>query len=444
MVIEIGNKSIICLSAVIAVLAILVSVSVLGGVSAADAGDQAADGSISWIFTASALVLLMVPGVAFFYGGMLRKQSMTATIAQCIAGSAVVAIVWFAVGYSVAFGCEGVIGDFSKIFLLNVDWTTDGSGISELQFAIYQMMFASVTACVILGASAERIRFPAVCLFLALWAVFVYAPMAHWVWNGGFEAIFGDGFRALDFAGGTVVHICAGISGVALATFLGPRKDHVRHARPHNVPLMFLGAGLLLVGWFGFNGGSGGAADGVAVIAVATTAIAWVASTATWAVIQYTRTGKVTVTGLCAGMISGLVAITPCAGYVLPAAAFVIGIGGAVVCYISVSLLHSRKKLDDALDVFAVHGCGGIFGAVALGFAADPALVNAGYEGLLYGGTGLIVGQIVAVAVTLVFCFAVSYALIWIVSKFVRVGVDPAEAEMGQDIVEHGEPSYLL
>ena len=425
-------------------VAILFAVTALGDTSSAGTDGAEIGGSISWIFTASALVLLMVPGVAFFYGGMLRKQSMTATLAQCLAGSAVVAIVWFAVGYSLAFGCEGAIGDFSKVFLVGVGWESDGTGISELQFAIYQMMFASVTACVILGASAERIRFPAVCLFLALWGILVYAPMAHWVWNGGFESIFGDGFRALDFAGGTVVHICAGISGVALARFLGPRKDHVRHSRPHNVPLMFLGAGLLLVGWFGFNGGSGGAADGVAVIAVATTAVAWVASTAMWAIIQCCRTGKVTVTGLCAGMISGLVAITPCAGYVTPAAAFAIGLGGAVVCYLSVSFFHSRKTLDDALDVFAVHGCGGIFGAIVLGFVADPALVESGYEGLLYGGTGLIIGQIVAVAVTLVFCYAVSYALIWIISKFIRVGVDPAEAEMGQDIVEHGEPSYLL
>ena len=401
-------------------------------------------GSIAWILVTTSLVLLMVPGVAFFYGGMLRKQSMSATIVQCVIGSAIVSVIWFAVGYSLAFGCDGAIGDFSRIFFSGVVESASGGEISELEFAVYQMEFAAVTACVVLGACAERLRFPAVCLFLALWGVVVYAPMAHWVWGGGFESIFGDWFHALDFAGGTVVHICAGITGVAVALFLGPRKDTVRKARPHSIPFMFLGAGLLLFGWMGFNGGSGAQADGVAVRAVATTCVAWVSATVTWAIIQYAMSGKVNAMGLCAGVVAGLVAITPCAGYVSPAAAFVIGIGGAVVCFFAVRFFHSLKRLDDALDVFAVHGCGGIFGALILGFLADPAYVEAGYEGILFGGTSLILGQVIAVLVTLVYCFAVSYAIIWLMSKVMRVGVTEDEENIGQDIVEHGEPAYYI
>lgn len=420
-------------------LAVFATAAVLISQDAAAAPSTGDSGSVSWIMVSSVLVFAMIPGIALFYGGMLRRQSMSSIIAQTLAAIAIMSISWVAVGYSLAFGSDGaVIGNLQHLFFGGLTEEASDGGISSLQFATFQMMFAIVTAALILGACAERVRFNAVVLFLVVWSVLVYAPMAHWVWGGGW---FDQYLTVLDFAGGTVVHICAGVSGLALCLFAGPRLAGTRKARAHNIPFAFLGAMFLWIGWFGFNGGSSGAADGVAVHAFFTTQIAGACGMAAWAIVQYLKVGRVGVLGLIAGGISGLVAITPGAAYVGFAESMVIGAAGGALCFLTVRFIRSKTRFDDALDVFGVHGVGGIWGAVATGIFAKPSL--SGVDGLIYGGTDLFLGQIVAVAVTLVFCFAASYVIIWVISKFMKVRISDDEEAIGQDIVEHGEPAYL-
>lgn len=300
------------------------------------------------------------------------------------------------------------------------------------------MMFALITAGIVLGACMERVRFNAIAVFMALWSVLVYAPMAHWVWGGG---LFDQNLTVLDFAGGTVVHICAATTGLALAVFVGRRSERVIK-RAHSMPMVFIGFGLLWFGWLGFNGGSGLAADGVAVNALVMTMIAPAAAMITWAIVQYIHVGHTSALGLISGALAGMVAITPAAGFVTTGAAIVIGAIGGVVCYFGVLVMRSKSGVDDALDVFGVHGMGGIWGAIATGIFASPDFVSAGYEGLIYGNTALFVGQIIAVIATIAFCFAMSYALIWLISKVMRVRLSEEEETIGADISELGEPSY--
>lgn len=408
-------------------------------------------GDIAWVLVASVVVFAMVPGIAFFYGGMLRKQSLTSMIAQCLIATGIMTMTWIICGYTLAFGSNGFfIGNLDHLFMKGVVEDISDGSISELEFAMFQMFFAIVTACVVIGASAERIRFPAIAWFLVFWGVFVYTPMAHWVWGGGF---FDQAFVVRDFAGGTAVHICAGVTGLALATFLGTRSASIRKMRAHSIPLTFLGAMILWIGWLGFNGGSGILIDGQAVRICFVTMVASAAGLLTWAVCQYSLTGRVGALGLITGAIAGLVAITPGCAYVSTAAAFVIGIGGALVCYCSIRYFHSKSdKVDDALDVFALHGVGGIWGAIATGIFAEACYTGSadatgnyipGPAGLVFGGgVDLVLGQICSVLITLVFCFSVSYAIIWVISKFIKVRVTADEEVIGQDIVEHGEPAY--
>ncbi|MGI6009094.1 MAG: ammonium transporter [Methanomethylophilus sp.] len=400
-------------------------------------------GSVSWILVASALVFIMVPGVAFFYGGMLRKQSMTSMMAQTLAATAVMGISWIAVGYSLAFGDDGaIIGNLDYAFFNNVSENDimEGGNISYLEFAIFQMMFALVTGALVLGAVAERMRFGPIIVFLALWSVLVYAPMAHWVWGGGW---YDQYLTVLDFAGGTVVHICCGVSGLALCIFIGPRlKGTKARAHAHSVPFAYLGALLLWVGWFGFNGGSGLLADANAVHVFFTTMAAALFGMAAWGIAQYLVVGRVGVLGLIAGALAGLVAITPGAAYLGFGQAMITGAVGGALCYFAVRFIHSKLKFDDALDVFGVHGVGGMWGAIATGIFADPEL-SGGVEGLIYGSTDLFFGQIIAVVATVAFCFCVSYILVWVISKFMKVRVSEEEESIGEDIVEHGEPAYL-
>ena len=408
--------------------------------SFADAGDVAADGSISWIFISSILVFMMVPGVTFFYGGMLRKQNMTSLMAQSLVCVGILGLVWFVCGYSLAFSGDGmVIGNLSELFMEGVAESASGGAVSDLEFAVFQMMFAMLTAALMVGAFAERVRFPAVCWFLLLWSLLVYVPMAHWVWGGG---LFDQLFSVLDFAGGTVVHICAGISGAAVVLYVGARRDSVRRSRAHNITLAYLGAMLLWIGWMGFNGGSGLFADGQAVRSIAVTNIAAVAAMMAWAVVQYMVAGRVTVLGLITGAIAGMVAITPAAGYVELRSGLVFGALAGVVCYFSVRKFHDMARFDDALDVFAVHGVGGILGAVLTGVFATSEYCA--YDGLLYGGIDLFVGQIAAVAITLVYCFFVSYAIVWLIGRFMPVRVSAEEEIVGADMAEHGEPAYCI
>ena len=305
----------------------------------------------------------------------------------------------------------------------------------------FQMMFAMITAGIVLGACAERIKYTAIVWFLAVWSILVYAPMAHMVWRGGFlaEGLPFD-MKTIDFAGGTVVHICAGATGLALAAYLGKRSENVSK-RSHSIPMAFIGCFLLWFGWMGFNGGSGLAADGVAINAIVVSQISAACALASWAVVQYLHVGRVGGLGLIAGAIAGLVAITPAAGTVGPLDAIIIGLVGGVVCYFGVIFMREKSGLDDALDVMGVHGIGGIWGAIATGLFSSAAS-----GGLIYSGDWhLIAGQIVAIVFTLVFCFVVSYVIIFVIGKLIKgVRISENEEAMGQDIVEHGEPAYVM
>ena len=411
--------------------------------SAADTPVSTGDaGNIAWILICSGLVFIMTPGVALFYGGMLRKQSMSSILAQTAIVMGIMTLSWTVIGYSLAFSGDvnGIIGNLDSILLNGVSYDTipDGSTIPDMEFMVFQMMFALITAGIVLGACMERVRFNAIAIFMALWSVLVYAPMAHWVWGGG---LFDQNLTVLDFAGGTVVHICAATTGLALAVFVGKRSERVIK-RAHSMPMVFIGFGLLWFGWLGFNGGSGLAADGVAVNALVMTMIAPAAAMITWAIVQYIHVGHTNALGLISGALAGMVAITPAAGFVTTGAAIVIGAVGGVVCYFGVLVMRSKSGVDDALDVFGVHGMGGIWGAIATGIFASPDFVSAGYEGLIYGSTALFVGQIIAVIATIAFCFAMSYALIWLISKVMRVRLSEEEETIGADISELGEPSY--
>ena len=397
-------------------------------------------GSTAWVAVCTALVFIMTPGVALFYGGMLRKQSMTSIMAQTLVVCAIMSMSWFVVGYSLAFGGDGIIiGSLDNILLNGISYEDVTGGIPQLEFVLFQCAFALITAGIVVGACAERIRFRAIALFLMVWSVAVYAPMAHWVWGGG---LFDEYFTVRDFAGGTVVHICAATTGLALALFVGKRGERVIKDRAHNLPLVFIGFALLWFGWLGFNGGSGLSADGIAANAMVVTQLSMAASMTVWALIQYFHTGHVGVLGLISGGVAGLVAITPAAGYVDATSALVIGMVCAPICYYGVYFMRKKSGIDDALDVFGVHGIGGIWGSIATGIFAKEAM--GGAAGLIEGATDLFVGQVAAAVLTLVYCFAASYLIIWVISRFTAVRLNEDEEAIGADIVEHGEPSYLI
>ncbi|MBO4798858.1 MAG: ammonium transporter [Candidatus Methanomethylophilaceae archaeon] len=421
-----------------AFLALIISVlpEASAEAGAADSGD------IGWVLVCSALVFIMSPGVALFYGGMIRKQSMTSVMAQTAVVMGIMTVSWITAGYTIAFSGDsfGLAGNLDKALLIGTEYGDTVSGIPELEFVLFQMMFALITASIVLGACMERVRFNAIAVFIAVWSVLVYAPMAHWVWGGG---LFDQNLVVLDFAGGTVVHICAATTGLVLAAFVGGRSDRVIR-RGHSMPLVFIGFAMLWFGWLGFNGGSGLSADITAVNAVVTTMAASAAGMLSWAVVQYMHAGHTGSLGLITGALSGLVAITPAAGYVGPGPAIIIGAAGGVVCYFGVLLMRSRSGVDDALDVFGVHGTGAIWGAAATGIFADPAMVSPGYEGLIYGSADLFAGQIAAVLVTIAFCAGASYLIIAVISKFMRVRLSEEEEAIGADISEHGEPSYII
>ena len=408
----------------------------------AEAGAVSDSGDIGWVLVCSALVFIMSPGVALFYGGMVRKQSMTSVMAQTAVVMGIMTVSWIAVGYTLAFNGDigGIIGNFDKALLIGVGYDSVVSGIPELEFVLFQMMFSLITASIVLGACMERVRFNAIALFIAVWSVLVYAPMAHWVWGGG---LFDQHLTVLDFAGGTVVHICAATTGLVLALFVGGRSNRVIR-RGHSMPMVFIGFTMLWFGWLGFNGGSGLSADFVAVNAVVVTMAASAAGMLAWAVVQCLHIGHTGSLGLVTGALSGLVAITPAAGYVGSGPAIAIGAVGGAVCYAGVLVMRSKSGVDDALDVFGVHGIGAIWGAVATGIFASPDMVSSGYEGLIYGGTDLIIGQSVAVLATVAVCAAASYAIIFVISKFMRVRLSEEEEAVGADISEHGEPSYII
>ena len=412
-------------------------------VSAAGTYETIGSGDI-WVVVASVLVFLMIPGLALFYGGLLRKESMVSILVQTTIVVILSAVVWIVCGYSLAFsgGEGGFIGNLDYMFLDNlVDDMAASEGIESLLFAVFQMKFVLITAAIIIGACAERIRFKTIAILAILWPLLVYVPACHWIWGGGFLA---DSFTIVDYAGGTVVHTLAGVSGLALAMFAGRRSSKIRDAQPHNIPLVYLGVFLLWVGWYGFNGGSGLGTGGTIVRSVMTTTGSAVGATLVWMIAEYYFKKQITVIGVGTGILAGLVFITPMAAYVSVSTSFVVGLVGGTICYVFYYIIHNKLKnrLDDALDVFAVHGVGGIFGTIITAFVVQQEY-GSPVDGVLFGGSvDVLIGNCVAVAVCAVYAFVVTYVIIFIANKIFPGKLSETEIEKGQDLLEHHEDAY--
>lgn len=399
-------------------------------------------GDTAWILMSTALVMLMTPGLALFYGGMVRRKNLLSTMMMSFAALAVVGVMWVLFGYSLGFGPDisGIVGNLDFLGLSGVGMEASGtyaSTVPHLAFMMFQGMFAIITVALISGAVVERIKFSSLLVFSALWLVLIYSPIAHWVWgDGGWIS----GMGALDFAGGTVVHINAGVSALALVLILGPRKGFLKDSmEPSNIPLVVLGASLLWFGWFGFNAGSSLAADGLAASAFVATNTSAAAAALAWILISWWHR-RPTIIGAATGAVAGLVAITPAAGFVEPIMAIPIGIGAAVVCYYAMVLLKNKMGLDDSLDVFAVHGIGGIWGALATGIFAVAAV--GGADGLLAGDAMQLVKQLAGVGAVGAFAFGGSWVLGKIVDKFMGLRVKEMEETVGLDISQHSERAY--
>ena len=400
-------------------------------------------GDTAWVLISAALVFIMTPGLGFFYGGMVRSKNVLTTIMQSFFIVAMVSVEWFILGYTMVFGSDinGFIGSLEKFGLANVGLQVmEGGTIPELAYVAFQCMFAVITPALITGAFAERVKFKAFTLFILLWAIFIYNPMAHWVWGGGFLASLG----ALDFAGGLVIHILSGVSGLTLCLLIGHRKGYGKTAMmPHNLPMTVLGATLLWFGWFGFNAGSALGANALAANAFVTTQAAAAAATVSWLLLEWVRSGKPTVLGAASGCIAGLVAITPAAGFVEPMPAIIIGLVGGAVCYFAVAVLKKKMGYDDSLDAFGVHGIGGTWGSIATGLWATTAVNPDGANGLFYGETHLFIAQLISVVVAYALAIVGTYILYKIVNAITSFRADPEEETTGLDIVEHGEHGYM-
>ncbi|MBA1444983.1 MAG: ammonium transporter [Gammaproteobacteria bacterium] len=399
-----------------------------------------------WIMTTTALVLFMtLPGLALFYGGLVRTKNVLSVLMQCFAIASVASIIWFLFGYSLAFG-EGNawIGDFSKVMLSGVGKETLAGDIPESLFMMFQMTFAIITPALIIGGYAERMKFSAMLIFSTVWLILVYIPVTHWVWGGGWLGKMG----LYDFAGGTVVHITAGVSALVAAMVLGPRKGFGSAAMtPHNMTMTVTGAGMLWVGWFGFNGGSALASDGSAAMAILVTHIAAATGAMTWVVREWIKFGKPSALGAVTGMVAGLGTITPASGFVGPGGALIIGLLAGAVCFSATNYLKQVLKIDDSLDVFPVHGVGGIMGTLLAGvFSATSLGVFSGYgfaEGIETMG-GQVYVQFIGVVTTIVFTAVVSYIILKLVDKLVGLRVTEEEEIEGLDVVLHEERGYDL
>ncbi|MDR1156539.1 MAG: ammonium transporter [Bacteroidales bacterium] len=410
-------------------------------------------GNTAWIIVATILVMLMtVPGLALFYGGLVRQRNLLSVIMQCFVLVGVISIIWFAFGYSWVFGSSFTdaghplgffIGGFEKVFLKGVglDTLIAGPDIPEIIFALFQCMFAIITPALIIGAFAERVKFSGYLFFIILWSILVYNPLAHWVWGGGWLQKLG----AIDFAGGTVVHINAGITALVMAILVGRRRDYKpgRPTTPHNIAFVFLGAIFLWLGWFGFNAGSGLAADGLAANAFLVTHFATAVAVVTWMAIDWIRDRKPTVVGACTGAVAGLVAITPAAGTVDLLGAFFIGAASSVVCFFMVAVVKAKLKYDDSLDAFGVHGVGGTVGSILTGvFATQVISGEGGVQGALSGDWHQLWIQTVATVATIAYSAILTIILFYIADKTVGIRVSPRVEEEGLDIYEHGEATY--
>jgi Amt family ammonium transporter len=399
----------------------------------------------AWLLMSSALVMLMTPGLALFYGGMVRRKNFLSTIMMSFAILALVGILWVVYGYSLGFGPDkwGIIGGLDWVGLRQVGQEPSSvyaTTVPHLAFMIFQAMFAIITVALITGAVVERMKFSAFLVFSTLWLTFVYCPVAHWVWgSGGWLA----GLGALDFAGGTVVHINAGVSALALAWLLGPRRGYREKApmEPNNIPMVVLGAGLLWFGWFGFNAGSALTSGGLASSAFVATNISGAAAASTWMILSWIYR-RPTVLGTATGAIAGLAAITPAAGFVSPMMGIPIGVVAAVVCYYAMLFRAKRMGIDESLDVWACHGIGGTWGVLATGIFASIAVNSAGANGLIFGNTLQLAKQLLAVVSVWAFAFGVTLGLGKLVDVVMGLRVSPTEETVGLDISQHGERAY--
>ena len=402
-------------------------------------------GNTAFMMICTALVFFMTPGLAFFYGGLVRRKNVCNTMMTCVAIMGLSVLLWTMFGYSLSFGGNhaGIIGDFRWAFLNDVGWDAGpyADTIPHLVFAAFQMMFAMITPALITGAVVGRMRFKALFAFIALWSFLVYYPMAHMVWGeGGFLAAIGS----VDFAGGNVVHISSGVSALVLAIYLGRRKGYEKTSyRIHNIPFVVLGASLLWFGWFGFNAGSALAADGLAAHAFMTSAISSAAALVSWMLIDVIKDGKPTLVGASTGLVVGLVAITPGAGFVPIWSSYIIGALVSPICYFTMNFIKHKLKIDDALDAFGCHGIGGVWGGIATGLFAKTSINSvARWDGLVFGNVHLFVAQVLSIIITVAVAVVGTLICIGIIRIFTPLRVDQKEEALGLDISQHGENAY--
>ena len=421
---------------------------VLSALSTQVFADELNGANTAWILTSTALVLFMtIPGLSLFYGGLVRSKNVLSVLMQCFAITCMASLIWFAFGYSLAFGDGGSmnawIGNLDNLLMGNIKEDSMAGDIPESVFAMFQMTFAVITPALIVGAFAERMRFSAMLLFSALWLIVVYAPITHWVWGGGWLAEMG----LLDFAGGTVVHITAGVAALVAALVLGNRKGFPTQAMPpHNLTMTVTGAGMLWVGWFGFNAGSALAANGDAGMAMLVTHISAAAGSMAWMMMEWIKYGKPSVLGIVTGMVAGLGTITPASGFVGPGGALVIGFSAGIICYYATQAIKQRWKIDDSLDVFPVHGVGGILGTFYAGIFASDALgvfSGQGYnEGMNMASQVQV--QIVGISATFVYTGIATFILLKLVDKLLVLRIDEEVETSGLDLTEHNERGYDL
>ncbi len=428
-------------------MAFLVMAAIPGRVLAAD--ESVIDtGDTAWMLVSTALVLLMTPGLAFFYGGLVRRKNMLSILMQCFMAMCLLTVLWVVVGYSLAFSGHHVLGGFigglDYLFLRGVGFEPKGT-IPHQLFMIFQAKFAIITPALIIGAFAERMRFRAYLWFIGLWLILVYCPVCHWVWGGG-DGFFGLGKDgALDFAGGTVVHVNAGIAALVAVLVMRKRQGYPdKISPPHNLPFAVLGAGLLWVGWFGFNAGSALAANASGVNAFVVTHISSATGGLTWAILDSVVHRRATVLGVITGAVAGLVAITPAAGCVNAIGALCIGAGASVIGFWAVTVMKPKFGYDDSLDVFGVHGMAGMWGAIAAGVWATSAVPGNGTDGLLYGNPMQVVIQLKAVAYTVIWSGAMSFCLLKAIDKAIGLCASEHEERVGLDLTQHSEAAYTL
>lgn len=399
-------------------------------------------GSCAFIIICSAMVFLMTPGLSFFYSGLERRKNALSTIMNCFFICGVASFLWVIIGYSLSFGTDhaSIIGGLDHLFFNNLDGVSD-NGIPDKLFAGFQMMFAIITMAILTGSLAGRMRFSALFIFIVIWSFVVYYPLAHMVWG---EGGFIDGFGAVDFAGGNVVHISSGVSGLVAALFLGKRREFgIVSYKPHNIPFVVLGAGLLWFGWFGFNAGSALAADGLAVHALITTNTSAATAMLSWMLVEKIVQGKPTVVGAASGAVVGLVGITPGAGFVPIWASFIIGAVVSPLCFLFISKVKPKFGYDDALDAFGCHGVGGIWGGLATGLFTQKSINPvAQWDGLVFGDYHMFVAQILSMLVTIVLAGAATAVIMFVLKKVMKIRVSPDEEALGLDRSEHGESAY--